>query len=136
MHPTIPELDGKIMYDPYVDYLWPKPTRDGLTADQPIISYVQLFKEWNWVVGTGVYKAGGRVCIEIEDNGPGMDEATRRRIFEPFFTTKPTDRSTGLGLSVSYFIITENHNGEMRVESTPGAGSKFIIRLPLERKHG
>ena len=69
--------------------------------------------------------------IEIEDNGPGMDEATRKRVFEPFFTTKPMGEGTGLGLSVSYFIITENHGGEMLVESQPGSGSKFIIRLPL-----
>ncbi|MCK5147934.1 PAS domain S-box protein [bacterium] len=71
------------------------------------------------------------IRIEIEDNGPGMDEATRRRIFEPFFTTKAAGAGTGLGLSVSYFIVTENHGGEMWVESIPGEGSKFVIRLPL-----
>jgi PAS domain S-box-containing protein len=76
----------------------------------------------------------GMVRIEIEDNGPGMDESTRKRIFEPFFTTKPTDQGTGLGLSVSYFIITENHGGKMAVESTPGSASKFIIHLPIERR--
>ncbi|MCP4677141.1 MAG: PAS domain S-box protein [Deltaproteobacteria bacterium] len=70
-----------------------------------------------------------RVQIEIEDNGPGMDEVTRKRVFEPFFTTKPIDHGTGLGLSVSYFIITENHGGEMSVESNPGEGTKFVIRL-------
>lgn len=68
--------------------------------------------------------------MEIEDNGPGMDEATRKRVFEPFFTTKLAGVGTGLGLSVSYFIITENHNGEMWVESAPGRGSTFSIRLP------
>jgi signal transduction histidine kinase len=71
----------------------------------------------------------GMSCMEIEDNGPGMDEKTRKHIFEPFFTTKPVGVGTGLGLSVSYFIITENHKGEMTVESSPGAGAKFIIRL-------
>ena len=71
-------------------------------------------------------------CMEIEDNGPGMDEATRKRVFEPFFTTKPVGVGTGLGLSVSYFIITENHKGQMTVESTPGRGTTFFIRLPLE----
>lgn len=71
------------------------------------------------------------VRIEIEDNGPGMDEATCKRIFDPFFTTKPVGVGTGLGLSVSYFIITENHGGEMSVESNPGSGSKFIIQLPF-----
>jgi len=71
--------------------------------------------------------------IEVEDNGPGMDEETRKRVFEPFFTTKPVGVGTGLGLSVSYFIITNNHNGSVSVESEPGKGTKFIIRLPLER---
>ncbi|MCK5146147.1 PAS domain S-box protein [bacterium] len=73
--------------------------------------------------------------IEIEDNGPGMDEATRRRIFEPFFTTKAEGSGTGLGLSVSYFIITENHGGRMWVESIPGKGAKFIITLPVLRSN-
>ena len=69
--------------------------------------------------------------IVVEDNGPGMDEATSKRVFEPFYTTKPVGVGTGLGLSVSYFIITENHQGEMTVQSTLGVGTKFIIRLPL-----
>jgi len=72
-----------------------------------------------------------KVCIEIEDNGPGMIEEVRKRIFEPFYTTKPVGIGTGLGLSISYFIITENHSGEMLVESSPGRGANFIIRLPL-----
>jgi len=71
------------------------------------------------------------VCLEIEDNGPGMDEDTGKRVFEPFFTTKPVGVGTGLGLSVSYFIIVENHHGEMEVESKPGVGTKFIIRLQI-----
>ncbi len=71
------------------------------------------------------------LSIEIEDNGPGMTEDIRKRIFEPFFTTKKIGEGTGLGLSVSYFIIVKNHNGAMRVESSPGKGAKFIIELPL-----
>ncbi|WP_243361292.1 ATP-binding protein [Fundidesulfovibrio terrae] len=74
---------------------------------------------------------GENVRMEVEDNGPGMDEETRRRIFEPFFTTKSPGKGTGLGLSVSYFIITKNHGGTIQVESEPGRGTKFIIRLPL-----
>ncbi len=71
------------------------------------------------------------VTLELEDNGPGMSEAVRKRVFEPFFTTKPVGEGTGLGLSVSYFIITENHRGEMEVRSTEGAGAVFTVRLPL-----
>lgn len=72
------------------------------------------------------------ICLKIEDNGPGMDAEVRKKVFEPFFTTKRGGQGTGLGFSVSYFIIAENHKGEMSVESTPGAGTTFIIRLPLE----
>ena len=72
--------------------------------------------------------------IEVEDNGPGMDEMTRRRVFEPFFTTKAVGAGTGLGLSVSYFIVTEQHKGTIDVNSAPGQGTCFIIRLPLQRK--
>ncbi|THB80129.1 MAG: HAMP domain-containing protein [Desulfobacteraceae bacterium] len=73
--------------------------------------------------------------IEISDNGPGMDEHTRKRVFEPFFTTKDQGEGTGLGLSVSYFIIRENHGGEMDVDSYPGTGTTFRITLPLEVKN-
>ena len=73
---------------------------------------------------------GAYARMEVEDNGPGMDEATRKRVFEPFFTTKAPGLGTGLGLSVSYFIICQNHGGDMTVESSPGHGARFIIRLP------
>ncbi len=76
------------------------------------------------------------VQIEIEDNGPGIPEEIRSRIFEPFYTTKAVGVGTGLGLSVSYFIISENHNGEMYVESEPESGSTFIIRLPITHING
>jgi len=71
-----------------------------------------------------------RVVVEVDDNGPGMPPEVQRRAFEPFFTTKPPGVGTGLGLSVSYFIITRSHDGLMSVESRPGVGTKFIIELP------
>ncbi|MDM8552366.1 ATP-binding protein [Desulfobacterales bacterium HSG2] len=69
--------------------------------------------------------------IEVEDNGPGMNEDIRKRIFEPFYTTKGVGVGTGLGLSVSYFIITNNHKGTIIAESEVGNGTRFVIRLPL-----
>jgi len=73
--------------------------------------------------------------IQVEDNGAGMPENVRKRIFEPFFTTKEVGQGTGLGLSVSYFIITNNHKGQMEVHSTPGQGTCFTLRLPLAPVH-
>ncbi|GAB1411002.1 hypothetical protein MASR1M90_21560 [Desulfovibrionales bacterium] len=77
------------------------------------------------------YRYDQWVRVEVEDNGPGMDEATRKRIFEPFFTTKAPGKGTGLGLSVSYFIITEEHQGRMDILSAPGEWSCFVLDLPL-----
>ncbi|MFH1981933.1 MAG: cache domain-containing protein [Pseudomonadota bacterium] len=76
-------------------------------------------------------KIGNSARIEVADNGVGMDAETRKRVFEPFFTTKDVGIGTGLGLSVSYFIVTNNHGGSMGVESTPGEGSRFTVTLPL-----
>jgi PAS domain S-box-containing protein len=83
-----------------------------------------------------IYKkeASGMVCMEIDDNGPGMDDATKSKVFDPFFTTKPVGVGTGLGLSVSYFIVTENHKGTLTVLSEPGKGANFIIGLPVHDK--
>ncbi len=69
--------------------------------------------------------------IEVQDNGPGMADTVREHLFEPFFTTKDIGFGTGLGLSVSYFIITERHQGSIDVKTSPGKGSTFIIKLPL-----
>jgi PAS domain S-box-containing protein len=79
------------------------------------------------------YKEGEAAVIEIEDNGPGMDRDTLKRIFEPFFTTKEVGLGTGLGLSVSYFIITEDHDGLMTVDAALGKGTLFTIKLPLHQ---
>ena len=76
-------------------------------------------------------RAGDMARIEIEDNGPGMEPEISRRIFEPFFTTKPPGQGTGLGLSVSYFIVTKSHGGSLEVDSAPGRGTRFRIDLPF-----
>lgn len=74
---------------------------------------------------------GGWAELQVEDNGVGMPENVRKRMFEPFFTTKEVGQGTGLGLSVSYFIITNNHKGQMEVQSKEGVGTCFTLRLPL-----
>ncbi len=73
------------------------------------------------------------ISIEVLDNGPGIKPDIRNRIFEPFFTTKPVGTGTGLGLSVSFMIITNNHKGTIQVFSNPGSGTCFTIHLPLKQ---
>lgn len=90
------------------------------SMDAPVIS-IRTGQEDKWAK------------IEIEDNGPGIEPSIQKRIFEPFFTTKEVGQGTGLGLSVSYFIVRENHGGNLELRSEPGAGSCFTIKLPLHR---
>ena len=71
------------------------------------------------------------VAISLTDTGIGISSRMLTQIFEPFFTTKEIGQGTGLGLSVSYFIITNNHKGQMEVQSAPGQGTCFTLRLPL-----
>lgn len=74
---------------------------------------------------------GNEAEIRIRDNGDGVPDLIRDRIFEPFFTTKPAGSGTGLGLSMSYEIVVQQHRGHMRVESQPGEYAEFIITLPM-----
>lgn len=71
------------------------------------------------------------ISIRIIDNGPGIPLEIQDKIFNNFFTTKPVGKGTGLGLTISYQIITEKHGGKLRVNSTPGKGTEFEILLPL-----
>ena len=70
------------------------------------------------------------VEIRVSDNGTGIPEAVRSKIFQPFFTTKPAGEGTGLGLSLSYDIVTKGHGGTLTVESKEGEGTEFLIILP------
>lgn len=78
-------------------------------------------------------RQGDQVVLAVEDNGPGIPDEIKAKVFEPFFTTKPAGQGTGLGLSLSYDIITQGHGGTMQVDSVLGKGAAFIITLPLTR---
>lgn len=71
------------------------------------------------------------ITIIVKDNGTGIPQRVLDKIFQPFFTTKPTGQGTGLGLSMSYDIITKGHGGDLKVETQEGEGTSFIILLPL-----
>jgi len=74
----------------------------------------------------------GDAVIVVHDNGPGIPDSLKDKIFQPFFTTKPTGQGTGLGLSLSYDIVTKVHGGSLNVESKDGEGTNFIITLPVK----
>jgi PAS domain S-box-containing protein len=82
--------------------------------------WLRLYDEDDWVIA------------EVEDNGPGMSEQVRSRIFEAFYTTKDASEGTGLGLSICKSLV-ESAGGRIEVESEPGEGSLFRIRLPVAR---
>jgi len=75
-------------------------------------------------------KKDGKVEVWVKDNGPGIPDEIKDKIFQPFFTTKPTGIGTGLGLSLSYDIVTKGHGGSIKVNSIEGEGTEFIILLP------
>jgi len=83
------------------------------------------------LVSISTKKTGKKVTIKISDNGNGIPQSVLSKIFQPFFTTKPTGEGTGLGLSLSYDIITKGHGGELKVETNEGQGTIFSIVLPV-----
>src|SRR5258706_6154972 len=87
-------------------------------------------QQYEPTVSVSTKKIDGKIEIRVSDNGNGISSKVLDKIFQPFFTTKPTGQGTGLGLSLSYDII-KAHGGEIKVETTEGEGSAFIIQLPV-----
>jgi signal transduction histidine kinase len=80
----------------------------------------------------GTKSLGDNVLISVKDNGNGIPHKVLDKIFQPFFTTKPTGEGTGLGLSMSYEIVTKGHGGELKVATREGVGAEFTIILPVK----
>lgn len=83
------------------------------------------------VVSVSTTKLNDHVEIKVKDNGMGVPKDVRNKIFQPFYTTKPTGEGTGLGLSLSYDIITKQHGGELKIDTKEGEYAEFIISLPI-----
>lgn len=82
-------------------------------------------------VTVSTVQVSGHIEIRVSDNGGGIPETIREKIFQPFFTTKPTGEGTGLGLSLSYDMVTKGHGGTLEVESEQGKGMEFVVKLPI-----
>ncbi len=87
---------------------------------------------YNPTVIVSTKKLPGKVAIKVWDNGMGIPEKAMDKIFQPFFTTKPSGQGTGLGLSLSFEIITQGHGGEMKVNTKEGEYAEFVIELPTQ----
>jgi two-component system, NtrC family, sensor kinase len=94
------------------------PQESGADANRITIQTTLVESEW--------------VQIAIADTGIGMSESVLQRVFDPFFTTKPVGKGTGMGMSISYQIITEQHGGRLNCTSQPGQGTEWIIQIPLQ----
>ncbi|AFY37646.1 integral membrane sensor signal transduction histidine kinase [[Leptolyngbya] sp. PCC 7376] len=86
-------------------------------------------------IRTGLTQDNKSIQVAIADNGLGIPDKVRSRIFDPFFTTKEIGKGTGMGLSISYQLVTEKHQGQFRCESKPGQGTEMIIEIPLALGH-
>jgi signal transduction histidine kinase len=91
-----------------------------------------LQKDYEPTVWVSTKKVGDNIEISVKDNGNGIPQKLRDKIFQPFFTTKPAGQGTGLGLSLSYDIITKGHGGTLSVVTEDGSFAEFIVKLPLK----
>ena len=97
-------------------------------SDSQITVSEGVYVVWNFSLRTRV--EDDHVLVSVGDDGPGVPPELRSRIFEPFFTTKPVGAGTGLGLDISYRVVTGKHGGDIQVISQPG-DTRFEVRLPL-----
>jgi len=88
-------------------------------------------KDYQPIVIVRTKKLADKIRVSVSDNGMGMPASVVEKVFQPFFTTKPTGAGTGLGLSLSYDIITKGHGGEIKVETKEGEGTSFVIFIPI-----
>lgn len=88
---------------------------------QPAIAIATQLKQEGWVE------------VRIKDNGLGMTETVQQQLFNPFFTTKPVGKGTGLGMSISYQIVTQKHGGKLEYSSTVGEGTQFVVEIPIQQ---
>jgi signal transduction histidine kinase len=107
-----------------------KRRKENIPGYEPTVTVTTKRIETNIAADIGQREGG--VLVTVADNGNGIPDDVVKKIFQPFFTTKPPGEGTGLGLSLSYDIVRA-HGGEIRVETTPGEGSKFTIALPRDQ---
>jgi len=116
----VPQDIGRVVLNLLTNafYVVDEKKKSGVTDYEPTVSI-------------STKKLGDKVEIKVSDNGSGIPQNIIDKIFQPFFTTKPAGQGTGLGLSMSYDIVTKGHGGELTVNAIENKGSTFTIQLPI-----
>ena len=134
---TLPQVNvitqdiGRVLLNLINNAFYACAERSRSTVDKKTKENIDGYKP---VVIVSTEKLDDKVEISVKDNGNGISEEIKDKIFQPFFTTKPTGEGTGLGLSLSYDIITKGLGGEIKVTTAEGNGTEFIIQLPVQSK--
>ena len=124
MVPLVRQDVGRVLVSLFNNAFYAVQQRQRLALDDDYVPQVMLVTEL----------VGDYVQVRVLDNGMGISVAAQASVFQRFFTTKPSGEGTGLGLAVSYDIITRGHGGSLRVESVEGEHTEFIMQLPLEAR--
>ncbi|MCF2446442.1 ATP-binding protein [Dyadobacter sp. CY345] len=122
---VMPQDLGRVFLNLFTNAFYAVAEKKKLNKDNP------TFENYKPEVKITTKLFGGKLYIRVSDNGTGMPESVKSKIFQPFFTTKPTGQGTGLGLSMSYDIVTKTHEGVLDVSSKAGEGTEFKITLPV-----
>jgi signal transduction histidine kinase len=122
----VPQDIGRVLLNIFNNAFYSVMQRKNIEDDryEPCVTVVTR------AITAGTDKRGKGAEISVKDNGMGIPATVLEKIFQPFFTTKPSGHGTGLGLSLSYDIITKGHGGELRVSTKEREFAEFIIYLP------
>ncbi|PKA83101.1 phospho-acceptor domain-containing protein [Ulvibacter sp. MAR_2010_11] len=123
---VIPQDIGRVILNLITNAFYACNERKKMFQAEP----VEAHKDYTPTVSVSTKKENGHVIISVKDNGNGIPKHVIDKIYQPFFTTKPTGEGTGLGLSMSYDIVTKGHGGELKVETEEGEGTLFTIAIP------
>lgn len=122
--PVISQDIGRVILNLFTNAFYAVHEKSNLVRASKNVTY-------NPTVSISTKKIKDSIEIKVSDNGSGISNTVKDKIFQPFFTTKPTGQGTGLGLSMSYDIITKGHGGDITVNSETGEGTTFTIILPI-----
>jgi signal transduction histidine kinase len=125
---VIPQDIGRVLLNLINNAFYACAERSRIAVNEKVKHNVNDYKP-SVVVSTKLLS--NKVEIRVKDNGNGIPDTVKEKIFQPFFTTKPTGQGTGLGLSLSYDIVTKGHKGEIKMKSKLGEGTEFIIILNI-----